>query len=363
MRTIYDLETPALLVDLDVLEKNIERMAWLALTNGKTLRPHIKTHKTPEIAKMQLRAGAVGLTVAKLGEAESLAAAGCHDLFIANEIVGAVKLVRLLHLMERAKVTVGVDSADVALPIAHAAHDRGLRVPMCIEVDTGLDRAGTRTPEEALQLARIISAESGAEFVGIFTHEGHLYRAADPQTRNESALNVVKQMTDLSAALEAQGTPARSVSVGSTPGAPLMARLQGPTELRPGVYVFNDRTQQTMGCAKEACALTVLSTVVSVRSNGRVILDAGSKSLASDRIAGDGLCGEIVGRPDLALIGMSEEHGHVQADGSTGVRVGDKLRIVPNHACTCVNQHDAMSPHRGEAVETSWQITARGKIR
>src|SRR5262249_33668973 len=145
------------------------------------------------------------------------------------------------------------------------------------------------------------------EFDGIFTHEGHLYRAGSAQARNEAASDVVRQMSELAAALAAQGTPAATISVGSTPGAPLMARLHEPTELRPGVYVFNDRTQEQMGVGREYCALTVLATVVSVRPDGRVILDAGSKSLASDRLGTDTLCGEILGRSDLTLIGMSEE--------------------------------------------------------
>jgi D-serine deaminase-like pyridoxal phosphate-dependent protein len=363
MRTIYDLDTPTLLVDLNVLESNIEQMAWLALSNGKSLRPHTKTHKTPEIAQMQLRAGAAGLTVAKLGEAEALAAAGCNDIFVAHEIVGAVKLVRLLHLAERAKIVVGVDSAEVVLPIARAAQARSMRIPMRIEVDTGLGRAGTRSQEEALQLARLIADEAGAEFDGIFTHEGHLYRAADASARNETANEVVTQMSELAAALAEQGTPARAISVGSTPGAALMARHTEPTELRPGVYVFNDRTQQKMGVGRDHCALTVLATVVSVRPDGRVILDAGSKSLASDRMGTDTLCGEILDRPDLALIGMSEEHGHVQASDGATVKVGDRVRIIPNHACTCVNQHDSLVVHRGETVEEVWQIAGRGKIR
>jgi D-serine deaminase-like pyridoxal phosphate-dependent protein len=363
MRNINDLDTPTLLVDLDVLEGNIERMAWLALSNGKALRPHTKTHKTPEIAQMQMRAGAAGLTVAKLGEAETLVAAGCQDVFVANQIVGAVKVLRLLHLTERARITVAVDSAEVVIPIARAAQERRVRVPMRIEVDTGLGRAGTRSQEEALSLARTISEEPGAEFDGIFTHEGHLYRAADAQGRNFAATEVVKQMSELASALAAQGTPARTLSVGSTPGAPLMARLHEPTELRPGVYVFNDRTQEKMGAGRETCALTVLATVVSVRPDGRAILDAGSKSLASDRMASDTLCGEIVGRPELQLIGMSEEHGHLQTSGEAHIKVGDKLRIVPNHACTCVNQHDGLVVHRGETVEAVWQIAARGKIR
>ena len=163
--------------------------------------------------------------------------------------------------------------------------------------------------------------------------------------------------------LASAGVPCQSVGMGSTPGAPLTAREPGITELRPGVYVFNDRTQIRLGKPREACALTVLATVTSVRSDGKVIVDSGTKSLASDCNFEDKSFGEILGRPNFRFVGASEEHGHLLADSSAPSRVGDRLRIVPNHACTCVNMHDTLTAFRGETVEAVWTIANRGKIR
>lgn len=362
MQNIYDLDTPALLVDLDRLERNLAEMAQRVRAGGKTLRPHTKTHKTPAIARMQIDSGARGLTVAKLGEAEVMAEAGFDDLFIANEIVGAAKIARLLDLLRRVSVRVGVDSEAVAGPLGEAARAEALRVPVLIEVDTGLGRAGARSPEEALALARFVADHPGLEFTGIFTHEGHLYRS-DEAERRQRAAQAAADMRSLALALESQSTPAREISVGSTPGAPYMAQEAGPTELRPGVYAFYDRMQVSFGVPPDRCALTVLATVVSVRPDGKILLDAGTKTLASDRPFPDQTFGEIVGRPDLTFVGASEEHGHLQAHGSANLRVGDKVRILPNHACTCVNMHETMVAYRGEEVEAVWPIAARGKIR
>ena len=358
--TIYDVDTPALLVDLDILERNIAEMARLARSGGKLLRPHTKTHKTPEIARMQVAAGAHGLTTAKLGEAEVLADAGLDDLFIANQIVGQIKVERLIKLAARRRVTVGIDSIESAAPIADAAAKLGLKVRTRIEVDTGLGRAGARSASEVLTIAQFAAEQPGLALDGIFTHEGHLYRATDA---GETAGRAAAQMRDIAKLLATAGLPCLAVSMGSTPGAPLTANEPGITELRPGVYVFNDRTQIRLGAPREACALTVLATVISVRPDGRVIVDAGTKSLASDCPFEDRSFGEILGRPDLRFVGASEEHGHLLTDGAATIRIGDRLRIVPNHACTCVNMHDTLTVFRGETVEATWTIAGRGRIR
>jgi D-serine deaminase-like pyridoxal phosphate-dependent protein len=362
MPNIYDLDTPALLVDLDRLAANITAMARTAASGGKSLRPHCKTHKTVQVARMQVEAGARGLTVAKLGEAEALAAAGFDDLFIANQIVGPTKIERLLKLAAKVRVCVGVDSLEVAEPLATAAHAAGESVPVSIEVDTGLGRAGARSVEEVLALGRRMADMRGIELVGIFTHEGHLYRAGSAEEREALAARVAAYLRELAEALAAQGTPAVAISAGSTPGAPLLARHAGPTELRPGVYVFNDRMQVQIGGDPDSCALSVLATVTSVRSDGKVIVDAGTKSLASDCPFPDRTYGEIMGHPEAAFVGASEEHGHLQMLGAAW-RVGDHVRIVPNHACTCVNMHDSLFACRGESVEDEWPILLRGKIR
>jgi D-serine deaminase-like pyridoxal phosphate-dependent protein len=358
--TIFDLDTPVLLVDLDILERNLANMAGLVKAGGKLLRPHTKTHKTPEIARMQIASGACGLTVAKLGEAEVLADAGLDDLFVGNQIVGPIKIERLLKLMERAKITVGIDSIEGAEPIAAAASHRGIRVPVRIEVDTGLARAGARSDAEVLAIARFCAEHPGIELNGIFTHEGHLYKSVDA---GSTAALAAAQMRRVAEMLIRAGAPCPEVSVGSTPGASLMAHEPGLTEVRPGVYVFNDRTQLRLGVPRENCALTVLATVTSVRSDGKIIIDAGTKTLASDCNFDDRTFGEILEHPELRFVGASEEHGHLQADGVSRPRVGDKIRIIPNHACTCVNMHDTLTVFRGESVEATWTIAGRGRIR
>ena len=357
---LNDLDTPVLLADLDILERNIARMARISHNGGKALRPHTKTHKTPEIARMQIAAGAQGLTCAKLGEAEVLVDAGFDDVFIANQIVGPLKIERLLNLALRARITVAIDSVEVALPIGDAAAARGIRVPVRIEVDTGLGRAGARSAPEVLAIARCAAESRGLEFAGIFTHEGHLYKSAEPAL---AAAHAAGQMLGTADMLADAGLPCEAISVGSTPGASLMAPYEGLTELRPGVYVFNDRTQVRLGAPGEACALTVLATVVSVRSDGKIIIDAGTKSMASDCPFEDRTFGEIVGHPEVRFVGASEEHGHLMPEGGTTLRVGDRMRIIPNHACTCVNMHDMMTAVRGETVEATWTIAGRGKIR
>ena len=363
INSIYDLDTPALLVDSDRLERNIAEMAATVGAGGKALRPHTKTHKTPEIARMQLAAGAAGLTVAKLGEAEVMTYAGCKDLFIANQLVGAIKVQRLMALLEHAKIRVGADSMEVADPIGVAAKSRGRQVPVMIEVDTGLGRAGTRSLGETLLLAKRVADHPGLTFLGIFTHEGHLYRGKEGGVDAEAAASVAAQMRQTASALKDQGTPCEVVSVGSTPGAALLAPEPDLTELRPGVYVFNDCTQVRRGAPADHCALTVLATVISVRSDGRVVIDAGTKALASDNPFAEKTFGEILGHPELTFAGISEEHGHLTADGAVSLHVGDKIRVVPNHACTCVNMHNSLTTFRGETVEETLYIAGRGKIR
>ncbi len=356
---LYDLDTPSLIVDLDRLERNVQEMARIVTGNGKKLRPHTKTHKTIEIARMQLANGATGLTVAKLGEAEVYANAGFDDIFIANQIVGAIKVERLINLVRRIKIRAATDSVEATAPIAEAAEKADVTVSLLIEVDTGLGRAGVRSPQEALELAQYITSRKGVEFIGVFTHEGQVYGAESKLIGARAAQARLKEVCDL---LTSSGIPVAEISMGSTPGAPYLALEPLPTELRPGTYVFNDRMQVRYGASPESTALTVLATVTSIRSDGRLILDAGSKSLAGDSPFADKTIGEVVGHPELTMVSFNEEHGYVQISGQTSLKVGDKVRIIPNHACTCLNMHDNLVAVRGETVEAVWKIAGRGKI-
>lgn len=360
--SIHSLDTPALLVDASRLEQNIRRMAAVAAGGGKLLRPHAKTHKCPEIAKLQIDAGACGLTVAKLGEAEAFAAAGATDLFVANQVVGPAKVARALALALGCALAVGVDSIECAAPLALAAQARGMRLAVRIEVDTGGGRAGVRSLEEAVALAAWIAESGGLTLDGIYTHEGQLYKLPGMQERSDEARRVSARMGGIRRAIQLRAPGADAVSVGSTPGARLMAASPEVTEIRPGNYVFCDRTQLDLGASEEQCALHVITTVTSVRPDGVVIVDAGTKTLAADRPFADSSMGLVVGRPNLFFATANEEHGILRRVAADPVRVGDRLLIVPNHACACVNLHDWLHVHDGERLVDRWPVSARGRV-
>ncbi len=361
---LSDVETPALICDLDCLTANLRRVASYARNADLELRPHTKTHKTPEIAKLQLEQGATGITVAKIGEGEVMAEAGIEDIFIAHQIVGADKVNRLAQLAERAKVAVGVDSkeAAAALSMGFAQHGRRLRV--LIEVDTGLRRCGV-TPERAPDLARAVNSLPGLALGGIFTYPGHVYDARNENEVAGIAAYECRVMGDLGGQIAPLVEGPLRVSGGSTPTAASYHPECGLTEMRPGTYVFNDRTQIDMWAARpEDCALRVLATVVSAPESGRAILDAGSKCLTSDaarRSRGHGMLKEDNA---AVVVKVNEEHGFLDLSQSElKLRVGDKVEVIPNHACTVANLFDEMTVVKGgEAVDT-WRIAARGKVR
>ncbi|MCS6777625.1 MAG: alanine racemase [Chloroherpetonaceae bacterium] len=364
MRTIDQIETPALLVDLPRLQANILRVQRLAQQSGKYLRPHAKTHKSPALARLQVSCGASGLTVAKVGEAEIFVSEGFTDVFVANEIVSKEKLERLVRLQDRAHISIGVDSIPTAEALVACAGARGARFRVLLECDTGLGRAGVRSVAEALQVGQLIAECPGLRFAGIFTHEGHLYRFSDPEERRQRARQAVEQLQAVREALERIGLECHTVSVGSTPGVDAMASEPSVTEMRPGNYVFFDRMQVRLGARVEDCALSVLATVTGVYRDGRVVIDAGAKALAGDCPFDDRTWGEVVGHPDWTFVAASEEHGMIQlCPGSAAPRVGDKVQILPNHACTCVNMHDELFVCQEGVLVDIWRIAARGKSR
>jgi D-serine deaminase-like pyridoxal phosphate-dependent protein len=359
---LYDLDTPALIVDLDRLTDNIARMAAVAHQGRKALRPHTKTHKTPEIARMQLAAGATGITVAKLGEGEVMADAGFDDIFVANQIVGPIKLDRLTALSRRARITVGVDDAGAARAISAAAVQAGVDIPVRIEVDTGLRRAGVRTLEAVVELAKALSDMRGVRLDGLFTYEGHA-NAGGPDQREATCRAAAAYLREAADMLRNHGIDPGVVSVGSTAGAPIMATEEGIGELRPGVYVFNDCGQMARGALADDCALTVIATVVSRPDEQTAIIDSGTKSLSGDKGAEGSRHGLLVDDPYVVFDWANEEHGHLDLSRTAfRPRIGDRVRIVPFHACTATNMHDILYGVRGERVETTWRIAARGKI-
>lgn len=363
MRLVHDLETPAVLVDLDVLERNIARMAERARACGVRLRPHAKTHKVVEIARRQIASGAAGLSVAKTSEAEVFADAGFEDLFVAYPVVGADKARRLLALATRMRrLAVGVDSVEGAATLADAFRAAGRSLEAMLKVDVGFHRAGV-APERAREVALRLADLPGLRLRGIFTHAGQGYHAESPESVREVARHEGRTMAMVADELRRAGLALEDVSVGSTPTAREAMAQPGVTECRPGNYVYHDGTQVALGtCAPSDCALSVLATVVSVSGADRAVVDAGSKTLSSDPLRPRaGGYGQIAGRRSR-LQRLSEEHGVIAVEGGERFRVGERVRILPNHACVVSNLHDRVIGVRGETVEAEMKVAARGRV-
>jgi D-serine deaminase-like pyridoxal phosphate-dependent protein len=359
------LDTPVIAVDLDVLERNIAEMAALAASYGVALRPHAKTHKSPRIARLQLEAGAVGLTCAKLGEAEVLVDQGdVADILIAYPIVGQIKTQRLLRLLDRARVIVAVDTHQAAGALSEAMSADTRTLDIYLEVNTGQDRAGARAGQEAVDLAVAISRLPKLRLAGVMTHEGHA-GFSDPNEIASIAENAGLALVDTAERIRAQGIEVAHVSVGSTPASWFTPRVAGITEMRPGTYVFNDNNAFRHGrIGPDRCAARVVSTVVSRPAPDRAIVDAGSKALALDPSPSHPGHGYIVGHPGATIARLSEEHGVVTlSPDETGFDVGDRVEIIPNHICPAVNLTDELVIVRDGQVVDRWPVAARGKVR
>ena len=331
-----DLDTPALYIDLDILERNITRMQQQCRAWGVALRPHVKTHKIPEIAQMQLDAGAIGITVAKVGEAEVLPG---DDVLIAYPLLKP-KVPRAKALAKRRRVKVAVDSVDVARDLEG--------IDTLVEIDVGVGRCGVQTPEHAVAIVK-----AATNFQGIFYWPSWLDEAGF-----QTACVRIDAVID---ALAAAGFESKIVSGGSTPGAAKTPLIPRTTEIRPGTYVFYDASSLAAKLCTEAdCALRVLTTVVSTAVPGQCVIDAGSKTFSSDQTVGVGTFGHFIGR-QWTMRKMNEEHGYVEIDGQP--RVGEKVWVVPSHCCATVNMHDEIWYGRRGRVEGSWSVAARGKVR
>jgi D-serine deaminase-like pyridoxal phosphate-dependent protein len=365
-----ELDTPSVIVDLALLERNIQEMADVARAAGVALRPHIKTHKTPLIAQMQIAAGATGVTCAKLGEAEAMADAGITDLFICYPLVTAVKALRLAALARRPGVTVStiVDSPAGVAALSAVFAGEATPLEVLVKVDTGLGRVGIAAGEPAVALARQVAAAPGLRFGGICAHEGSSYTFPDPTERAARTGAAVETLVGTARTLAAAGLPCARVSAGSTPGAVAAAGVPGITELRPGNYVFYDSMQVGLGVVPlERCALRVLVTVVSHAARDRAVIDAGSKTLTSDRgVHGAATAtshGTIVEKPDIVIGGLSEEHGWLRLDpNGSDVAIGEHLTIVPVHACPVANLVDHLVIVRDGAVVDRWPVTAARRV-
>lgn len=346
------IETPAVLVDLDIAERNITRFQAYCDEHGLKLRPHIKTHKLPRLARFQLERGAVGITCQKLSEADAMTdGTGIEDVLITYNLVGEAKQQHLRALAGRIKLRVVADSAAVVDGLAAAMEGTGHKLTVLVECDTGARRCGVPTPEAAAELASRIAASSALHFGGLMTY---------PPVGGTGA--VQDFMTQAKALIEAFGTPVETITSGGSPDMWRAHEAPVVTEYRPGTYVYNDRSLVERGiCGFDDCALNVLATVVSVPDSRRAIIDAGSKVLTSDLLGLTGH-GHVVGRPDIAVDQLSEEHGRLVSEQTIGLTVGDRVRIVPNHACVVANMLDAVVLTRGETVEGYEPVAARGKV-
>ncbi|HEU4641884.1 MAG TPA: alanine racemase [Gemmatimonadaceae bacterium] len=362
MTSIHELETPVPVVDLDRMARNLDRMADYARAHGLALRPHTKTHKSPRIAAEQLRRGAAGVTCATVREAEVMSEAAT-DVLVAYPVLGAGKLRRLMALPERIAITVALDSAEAAEQLSAAARERGRAVGVYVEADVGMRRVGVSSAAEAVALARRVASLPSLELAGLAYYPGHIREGVDAQ---ENALaRLGEQVGALVDALERAGLPPRVVSGGSTPTAWRTHEVPRTTELRPGTYVYNDRVTAEIGaCAWDDCALTVLATVVSTAVPGQAVIDAGTKALGREPMrgaAGEGF-GALVDRPEVVVRAMSEEHGILDLSGSSWrPKVGDVVRVVPNHVCIVVHLNDVIHGVRDGRVEESWPVAARGR--
>jgi D-serine deaminase-like pyridoxal phosphate-dependent protein len=358
------LDTPCLVVDLDVVEVNARRMAEGAASRGVLLRPHVKTHKSVALARRQLDHGAVGITVGTIGEAEAMVDGGIDDVFIGYPVwADGPKAGRLRRLRERAPaLTVGVDSPEGAELLAAAVRgsaDKPLGV--LVEVDSGARRSGVAGPDEALAVASR-AREEGLDVLGVFTHGGHGYRA--PGAGPSAAADEVATLGAAAEALRAAGFDVRRVSAGSTPTNVLAAAGQ-VTEIRPGNYLLGDRQQVVLGAIPaDSIALAVAATVVSTAVAGQIVLDAGAKTLTKDRAAFLEGFGSIPAYPSAVIERLFDYHAAVTIPaGTPAPRLGDVVAIVPNHVCPVVEQFDDFVVARHGSAEGRWPIDARGRSR
>lgn len=346
---IDQLDTPVVLIDLDKMESNIQRFQKYLDQHGVANIPHIKTHKIPEIAHMQIAAGAAGISCQKLGEAEIMVQAGIKDIFIPYNLMGQAKMERLAQLSKRANVSVAADSAYTVKELAQAGLLAQQEISVLIEFDSGKGRCGVRTPQDAADLAQTIARTSGLHFGGLMTYPN--------SAQTDDFVLAVKEL------LAGSGLEIERVSGGGTPVMWQVHHHNQLTEHRSGTYVYGDRTTiRDRSILLEECALTVKTTVVSRPTDERCFLDGGSKTFSSDTmgLTGHGL---ILEYPEAEINGFSEEHGHVDISRcATKPAIGERVTVIPNHCCVVSNLFDEVVGVRNDEVEVVWPVACRGRL-
>lgn len=351
------IDTPALLLDVKALTRNIARMASFAAQAGVSLRPHAKTHKSPIIAARQLQAGAIGITCQKLGEAEVMAEAGIRGLLIANQIVGEHKIGRLLDLARRTEIMVAVDDPANVAALSAAASQAGVTVGVVVEVDVGMHRCGVGPGEPTLRLARQVVEAPGLKLGGLMGYEGHAVMIEDAADRRQVAAEALRQLVDTAGLLRGQGMAVEIVSSTGTGTFDTGGTFPGVTEMQVGSYATMDGRYLQVGVPFEP-ALSILASVISTPQPGLAIIDAGIKSISTDF----GLP-QVIDPQGAEVKRLSEEHGFVALPPGTHLRPTDRVRLRPMHGCTTINLHDRYVVLRDGVVEAEWPVAARGRSR
>jgi D-serine deaminase-like pyridoxal phosphate-dependent protein len=352
------VDTPALLVDLDIMEANIRRVAETCRANGVGWRPHTKGQKTPEIVQKELAAGAIGVTCAKLGEAEVLATMGVRDILIHNQIVGAAKTQRLAALTAIADPIVAVDNIAHVAELAAAMHETGRQLRVAIEVDIGMHRAGVQPGAPVVSLARSIAEQPSLRFVGVTSWESHAVTIADRAEKARVVADAIKLLTSSADACRAAGLPVDIVSCGGTGTFPYCTQQPGVTEIEAGGIIFSDVLYRTKYHLDFPQALTLLATVISRPTPTRVIFDAGKKAMSSD-----GAVPEPLGMK-ATRVALSAEHGTIDlAEPNDLPRIGDKLELIVGYGDTTVHLHEEIVAVRNGKIEAIWRVAGRGRIK
>lgn len=366
---IRDIDTPALLLERAIVVDNLNRMQTYANKRGVALRPHTKTHKMPQLALKQIKAGAVGIAVAKVGEAEVMAKHGIDDIFIANEIVGKKKLERIKALNDSIEITFGIDSIPQLMMIEEVFTCAKKPAKVLVEIEVGEERSGIVSKEDFKTLLNYIKTCRHIELKGIFSHDGHSYGAKDLDALEKIHLKSQRRTLEFVDLALSMGFDIKTVSIGSTPS---MLHdfeiLDGITEIRPGTYIFMDASQSNSYGSYAHCAASVLATVMSKPTSERVILDVGAKGLTT-QTRSKGLCttkglGRIKGFDDVTIYDVFDEHAIIYSkEFSESVKIGDKVEIIPNHICPVVNLHEsALLTHNGSVVG-EYTVACRGKLK
>lgn len=360
-RSLGEIFTPAAIVDVERMAANLGRMSSYAAHNSLGLWPHTKTHKTPELGREQIQRGAAGLTVATLHEAEVMSAVA-PDILLAYPPVGQPKLDRMVAVAGSTRLTVAIDSIAALEGVQAALRGSGARAAVLVEIDAGMHRVGATIPADAVALARAVADTRELDYAGILFYPGHIREPVGEQRYTIATTRAI--LTEFLAALVNAGLAPRRVSGGSTPTAFSSHAFTAVNEIRPGTYIFNDRTTAAIGaCQWEDCAYTVLATVVSTTVAGQAVVDAGAKALFREELRGIPAAGfgAVLDHPDVVVKNMSEEHGLLDITKSEWrPKVGDRVRIVPNHVCVSVNLHERLWLIQGEDVVGSYRVAGRG---